>query len=103
MAQAGDVIPTALDRQNRGLLDRVQRDRRAPKCERPVCERVLLENSMDRLEVELGSEIHRAEELPVEAVDLIGSLVVAVGEMIDSGAAQAKLEALVKMTQGFRA
>src|SRR5262249_36616757 len=54
LADARDVVALALDREQRGVADRVGVDRLAAVDELALGQRVLLEHVLDRLQVELG-------------------------------------------------
>ena len=83
LAEAADVVALALDRHERGVADRRAVDL-LPRCIIvPSRQGVVLEHGLDRLQVELGRQVHDRQVLVVEVLVLLDRVAVALDEIVE--------------------
>ena len=77
LADAGNIVVLALDREQRHALDRGRIDRPAAMGHLALRQRVAHENGLDRLQIEFGREIHHGQIFVVEFLVLVRRVAVA--------------------------
>ena len=83
LADAGDVVVLALDREERGVADGGRVDPFAPVHHRAPRQGVLDEHGLDGLQVELRRQVHHGEILVVEVAVLLGGVAIILDQMLE--------------------
>ncbi len=82
LADAGNVVVLAFDGQQRDALDLARIDRPAAMRHLALRQRVPHEHRIDRLQIELGREIHDREIFVIEFLVLLRRVAVALHQML---------------------
>ena len=83
LADAGDVVVLALNCHQRRAVDGGRIDRLVPVHHRALGQSVLDEDRLDRLQVELGGQVHDRKVLVIELAMLLGGIAVALDQMLE--------------------
>src|SRR4051812_41578103 len=82
LAEAGNIVTLALDREQRGPLDRLGIDPPAAVAQLALWQEMALKHTVDRLQVELRRHDTDRAILVIESLGRIGALAVATDEML---------------------